>query len=111
VLQCDASHLLLSSPRSQSNPARLDRSSAAALDSRSVHTILQRQLSPSSVPEACQSTCQSTFTIYNACLNGDQTTCLGVCQAGTFSEVVSDRLTQCIKSQELISDFMLPMCA
>lgn len=60
----------------------------AALDSRTIHSILSRQLSPSSVPEACQSTCSSTFTIYDACMNGDVNTCLTACSPSTYSELV-----------------------
>ncbi|KAK1926325.1 hypothetical protein DB88DRAFT_481447 [Papiliotrema laurentii] len=57
----------------------------AALDARSLHSIMPRQLSQSTIPSACQDTCSSALSIYNACLNGDTNTCLSVCQSDTYN--------------------------
>jgi len=47
--------------------------------------VVSRQLSASDIPSACNSSCGTALTIYNACTSGDTTTCLGVCQPDTFS--------------------------
>ena len=47
-----------------------------------VQSLMKRQqLTPDIIPAACQDTCESALPIYNACLSGDQATCLSVCES------------------------------
>ncbi|RSH90508.1 hypothetical protein EHS25_001113 [Saitozyma podzolica] len=56
--------------------------------SSEVHQLVTRQISSSQIPSACQSQCTSALSIYQACLNGDTTTCLSVCQSSNYSGFV-----------------------
>jgi hypothetical protein len=59
-----------------------------------VHQLVTRQISSSQIPSACQSQCTSALSIYQACLNGDTTTCLSVCQSSNYS---------CVRAQRAVS--------
>ncbi|WVW81601.1 hypothetical protein I302_103596 [Kwoniella bestiolae CBS 10118] len=59
--------------------------SAAALSPEHMKLFPVRQLE-NAFPSQCS--CDGALKIYNACLNGDSTTCLSVCQQSTFNDFI-----------------------
>nr|KIR47644.1 hypothetical protein I312_02790 [Cryptococcus bacillisporus CA1280] len=51
-------------------------------------SLISRQLDSSTIPAACQPTCQSAMSIYSDCTSGDTSGCRQVCQQSTFNEFI-----------------------
>ncbi|KGB77120.2 hypothetical protein CNBG_2958 [Cryptococcus deuterogattii R265] len=51
-------------------------------------SLISRQLDTSTIPAACQPTCQTAMSIYSDCTSGDTSGCRQVCQQSTFNEFI-----------------------
>lgn len=72
-------------------------------------SLISRQLDSSTIPAACQSTCQSAMSIYSDCTSGDTSGCRQVCQQSTFNEFIdcldctSEQLAMTTSEQSLLN--------
>ncbi|EAL17998.1 hypothetical protein CNBK0190 [Cryptococcus deneoformans B-3501A] len=72
-------------------------------------SLISRQLDSSTIPAACQSTCQSAMSIYSDCTSGDTSGCRQVCQQSTFKEFIdcldctSEQLAMTTSEQSLLN--------
>lgn len=72
-------------------------------------SLISRQLDSSTIPAACQSTCQSAMSIYSDCTSGDTSGCRQVCQQSIFNEFIdcldctSEQLAMTTSEQSLLN--------
>ncbi|OWZ30080.1 hypothetical protein C349_06249 [Cryptococcus neoformans var. grubii Br795] len=72
-------------------------------------SLISRQLDSSTIPAACQPTCQSAMSIYSDCTSNDISGCRQVCQQSTFNEFIdcldctSEQLAMTTSEQSLLN--------
>lgn len=73
-------------------------------------SLISRQLDSSTIPAACQPTCQSAMSIYSDCTSNDISGCRKVCQQSTFNEFIdcldctSEQLAMTTSEQSLLNN-------